>query len=180
MTLDIIKNKTWMMITFILGGIILTSAISSNKNNPVLPVEVSDPFLGEVSIFTGDFPPKGWAFCDGQLLAVASNQELFSLLGTTYGGDGNTSFALPDLRGRVAIHTDKTKNGPGTDHVFGEKGGSEIVDGMAKQIAKPLAGETGVYITEFNNNTRINNRQPSLGIRYIIAIDPAFRLPSRT
>tara|TARA_B100000780_G_C21106395_1_gene446840 strand:- start:1170 stop:1742 length:573 start_codon:yes stop_codon:yes gene_type:complete len=66
-----------------------------------------DPFIGEVKMFGGNFAPRGWAFCEGQLLAIAQNQALFSILGTTYGGDGRTTFALPDLRGRAPI-------GPGT------------------------------------------------------------------
>ena len=62
-----------------------------------------EPFIGEIVMFAGNFAPRGWSFCHGQLLAIAQNQALFSILGTTYGGDGRTTFALPDLRGRVAI-----------------------------------------------------------------------------
>lgn len=69
-----------------------------------------EPFIGEISVFAGNFPPRGWAFCDGQILAIASNTALFSLLGTTYGGDGRTTFGLPDLRGRVPVHAGQ---GPG-------------------------------------------------------------------
>ncbi|MDO3679362.1 phage tail protein [Paenibacillus ehimensis] len=65
---------------------------------------MADPFLGEIRLFAFNFAPVGWAFCDGQLLSINQNQPLFSLLGTTYGGNGTTNFALPDLRGRVAIH----------------------------------------------------------------------------
>ncbi len=71
-----------------------------------------DPFIGEVILFAGNFAPKGWAFCDGQLLPIAQYQALFSILGTTYGGDGVTTFALPDLRGRVPVGvSDSTKLG---------------------------------------------------------------------
>ncbi|AUS07266.1 phage tail protein [Tamlana carrageenivorans] len=74
-------------------------------------------------MFAGNFAPRGWAFCDGQLLAISQNQALFSLLGTTYGGDGRTTFALPDLRGRVPMHAG---NGPGlTPRTQGAKSGSE-------------------------------------------------------
>jgi microcystin-dependent protein len=66
-------------------------------------VQASDPFLGEISMFAGNFAPRGWALCDGQLLAISQNSALFSILGTTYGGDGRTTFGLPDLRGRFAI-----------------------------------------------------------------------------
>jgi microcystin-dependent protein len=69
-----------------------------------------NPFIGLICMFGGNFAPRGWAFCDGQLLSIAQNTALFSILGTTYGGDGRTTFALPDLRGRVAIHPG---NGPG-------------------------------------------------------------------
>lgn len=65
---------------------------------------MAEPFLGEIRLFGFTFAPQGWAFCDGQLLPIVQNQALFSLLGTTYGGNGSTTFALPDLRGRVAIH----------------------------------------------------------------------------
>lgn len=83
----------------------------------------ADPFLAEIIMFAGNFAPRGWAFCDGQLLPIAQNQAVFSLLGTTFGGDGRTTFALPDLRGRTAVHPG---NGPGlTTRRWGEKGGSE-------------------------------------------------------
>lgn len=65
---------------------------------------MSDPFLSEIKMVSFNFPPKGWAFCNGQLLPINQNQALFSLLGTTYGGNGQTTFALPDLRGRTAVH----------------------------------------------------------------------------
>jgi microcystin-dependent protein len=65
---------------------------------------MSEPFLAEVRIFSFNFPPRGWAQCDGQILPINQNQSLYSLLGTTYGGDGRTTFALPDLRGRAALH----------------------------------------------------------------------------
>ena len=65
---------------------------------------MSEPFVGEIRMFAGNFAPRGWAFCDGQLLAVSQNDALFSLLGTLYGGDGVSTFGLPDLRGRVPVH----------------------------------------------------------------------------
>lgn len=83
----------------------------------------ADPFIAEIILFGGNFAPRGWAFCNGQLLAIASNQALFSILGTTYGGDGRTTFALPDLRGRVPLHPG---TGPGlTTRQLGEKSGVE-------------------------------------------------------
>jgi microcystin-dependent protein len=67
-------------------------------------VSAGDPFIGEIAWFAGNFAPRGWAFCDGQLLAISSNPALFSILGTTYGGDGRTTFGLPDARGRSLVH----------------------------------------------------------------------------
>lgn len=72
---------------------------------------MSEPFLAEIRPFAFGFMPRGWAPCNGQLLAIATNQALFSLLGTTYGGDGRTTFALPDLRGNAAVHPDTGKPG---------------------------------------------------------------------
>lgn len=79
---------------------------------------MSEPFLGEVRLFAFNFPPRGWATCDGQLLPIAQNQALFSILGTTYGGDGRVTFALPDLRGRVPLHVSAA-------HPVGERAGTE-------------------------------------------------------
>ncbi len=83
---------------------------------------MSEPFLAEVRIVAFNFAPRGWAFCDGQILPISQNQSLYSLLGTTYGGDGRTSFALPDLRGRVPIHVGSSN---GSVHTEGQKGGEE-------------------------------------------------------
>lgn len=82
-----------------------------------------DPFIGQIMMFAGNFAPRSWAFCNGQLLAISQNTALFSILGTTYGGDGRTTFALPDLRGRSPIHPG---NGPGLSTFrLGQRGGSE-------------------------------------------------------
>ena len=78
---------------------------------------MAEPFLSEIRIMSFSFPPKGWALCDGQLLPINQNQALFSLLGTTYGGDGRVNFALPDLRGRAPVHVGS--------HTQGERGGAE-------------------------------------------------------
>jgi len=84
---------------------------------------LSEPFLAEVRIVGFNFAPRGWAFCDGQILPINQNQSLYSLLGTTYGGDGRTSFALPDLRGRTPIHVGRSNGGEG--HTLGQKSGEE-------------------------------------------------------
>ncbi len=84
-----------------------------------------EPFIGEIIMFGGNFAPRSWAFCNGQLLAISQNTALFSILGTTYGGDGRTTFALPDLRGRSAIHAGR---GPGLSTMkLGQRGGAESV-----------------------------------------------------
>lgn len=79
---------------------------------------MAEPFMSEIRLMSFVFPPKGWALCDGQLLPIVQNQALFSLLGTTFGGDGRVNFALPDLRGRVPIHV-------GSGHTLGERGGEQ-------------------------------------------------------
>lgn len=79
-----------------------------------------NPFIGEIRIFSGNFAPNGWAFCDGSLMAITSNTALFSLLGANFGGDGRTTFALPDLRGRVPVHQ-------GNNYTLGEVAGVEAV-----------------------------------------------------
>src|ERR687893_2231878 len=86
---------------------------------------MADPFVAEIRVFPFNFAPKGWAFCQGQLLPLSQNTALFSLLGTTYGGDGKSNFALPDLRGRAPMHPGQ---GQGLSlHDLGETGGSDTV-----------------------------------------------------
>jgi microcystin-dependent protein len=86
---------------------------------------MDDVFIGQIMLFAGDFVPSGYVACDGSLLAIADNQELFALLGTYYGGDGNTTFAVPDLRGRIPIGTGKGRGM--TNRVLGEAGGEAAV-----------------------------------------------------
>lgn len=86
---------------------------------------MADPFVAEIRLFPFNFAPKGWAFCDGQLLPISQNTALFSLLGTTYGGDGKSNFALPDLQDRSPLHPGQ---GPGlSERVLGEQGGESSV-----------------------------------------------------
>jgi microcystin-dependent protein len=93
---------------------------------------MADPFVAEIRIFPFNFAPKGWAWCDGQLLPLSQNTALFSLLGTTYGGNGKSNFALPDLQGRAAMHPGQ---GPGLSlHDLGETGGSETVTLLESEI----------------------------------------------
>jgi microcystin-dependent protein len=90
---------------------------------------MSEPFLSEIKIVSFNFPPKGWAFCNGQLLPINQNQPLFALLGTTYGGNGQTTFALPNLRGQVPIHF-------GNGHNLGEAAGSSAVTINSQTMAQ--------------------------------------------
>ncbi|MBX7185194.1 MAG: tail fiber protein [Vicinamibacteria bacterium] len=93
---------------------------------------MSNPFLGEIRLFGGNFPPRGWAFCNGQLLSIAANSALYSLIGTIYGGDGMTTFGVPDLRGRVPVGQGQ---GPGLSaRVVGQLSGSETVTLTAAQM----------------------------------------------
>ncbi len=88
---------------------------------------MAQPYVGELRLFAGNFAPAGWMFCDGQLLPISENETLFNLIGTTYGGDGQTTFALPDLRGRVPVHQ-------GSGVVLAETGGAEQVTLTASQM----------------------------------------------
>ena len=94
---------------------------------------MSEPFVGEIRMFAGNFAPRGWALCDGQLLAVSQNDALFSLFGTIYGGDGRTTFSLPDMRGRFPMHVG---SGPGLfSRNLGQKSGNETVTLTSQQVA---------------------------------------------
>ncbi|HEX8571594.1 MAG TPA: tail fiber protein [Allosphingosinicella sp.] len=120
---------------------------------------MSDAFLSEIRMFAFGHAPKGWALCNGQLLPINQNQALFSLLGTTYGGNGQTNFALPDLRGRLPLHE-------GSGHILGEKAGSEAVTLSVAQMpahihqvnASTAVADNGVmtsnYLGGFNNGYR--------------------------
>lgn len=88
---------------------------------------MAQPYVGEIRMFAGNFAPAGWMFCEGQLLPISENETLFQLIGTTYGGDGESTFALPDLRGRIPIHQ-------GNNFILAETGGSEEVTLTVQQI----------------------------------------------
>ena len=115
---------------------------------------MSEPFIAEIRIFAGNFAPRGWAFCNGQLLPVSQNTALFSLLGTTYGGDGRTTTALPNLEGRAPMHAGR---GPGlTSRRLGQRGGVETVTLTEAQMPNhnhTLRGseEDGAQLTVANN-----------------------------
>ena len=164
-----------------------------------------DPFLGQILLFAGNFAPRGWALCEGQLLAINQYQALYSILGTTYGGDGRTSFGLPDLRGRSPV---SQGDGPGlSNYTLGQKGGSETntiriqempshnhVVGVPTSTgaggesegflaaANIYAEDTnatyaGVTVTPNGGGQSVNNVQPFLAINYIVCLQGTF--PSR-
>jgi len=164
---------------------------------------MSTPFMGEIKIISWNFPPKGWAFCNGQFLPINQNQALFSLFGTMYGGNGQTTFALPDLRGQVPIHV-------GQGFVQGQKGGepahtlsiselpmhTHVANGTSANGNTPvptanlLGQANNVYrspdnfvslnpstITNVGGSQPHENRQPFLVLNFIVALQGIF--PSR-
>lgn len=165
---------------------------------------MAEPFLAEIRIMSFEFAPKGWALCNGQLLPINQNQALFSLLGTTYGGDGRVNFALPDLRARVPVHE-------GSGHTLGERGGEQAhtlsiselpththlvqassAPGTAVNPAGAvLASASNVY-RQADNLTALNaasvtnaggsqahlNMQPFLALNFCIALQGIFPSPN--
>lgn len=115
---------------------------------------MAEPFLSEVRIFSFGFAPVGWAQCNGQLLPINQNQALFSLLGTTYGGDGRVNFALPDLRGRVPMHV-------GSGHILGERGGEQAhtlsISELPAHTHQARASANGPTVTPPTNNFWASN-----------------------
>jgi len=109
---------------------------------------MSDPYIGEIRMFGGNFAPRGWRFCDGSLLPISGNEAFYSLIGTAYGGDGQTTFGVPDLRGRVPVHQ---SNGGTSSYVMGQSGGAEQVTLTTQQMpvhnhplqAANVPGDTG-------------------------------------
>lgn len=165
---------------------------------------MAEPFLSEIRIMSFGFAPKGWALCNGQLLPINQNQALFSLLGTTFGGDGRVNFALPDLRARAPIHT-------GSSHTLGEKGGEQAhtlsiaelpthdhvlqaSNGNAatnSPTGNVLGNATAVYhaatnlvalnpgsVTNTGGSQAHNNMQPYLTLSFCIALQGIFPSPN--
>ena len=137
---------------------------------------MSEPFLGEIKIISWNFPPKGWTFCNGQLLPINQNQALFSILGTTYGGDGRQTFGLPNLQGRMPVHV-------GNGIVLGERGGetshtlniSELPAHNHVPVGNPgapTAPAPGGNLWASNPNNLYSNAQPNSGM------NPACILPT--
>lgn len=121
------RKKSLRSISAILGASTLVMGMGFSQ-----PIQASTPLIAEIVMFGGNFAPRSWAFCDGQLLPIAQNTALFSILGTTYGGDGRTTFGLPDMRGRTAIGP---RTGPGlSPYALGQKGGAEQVTLTVNQM----------------------------------------------
>ena len=133
-----------------------------------------NPYIGEIKIFAGNFAPAGWAFCDGQLLPISENDTLFVIIGTTYGGDGQSTFALPDLRGRLPVHQ-------GNGYVVGEKAGVEEVTLTTSQI--PVHNHAAVVstnpATELNPTNSVIGSSPSINF-FIEGTEPDTALAPQT
>ena len=155
------------------GSILVLFLIFSVNTN----MFAQEPILGEIKIFAGNFAPRDWAFCDGQLLAVSSNSALFSILGTIYGGDGRTTFALPDLRARTPVHTGQA-NGLKLIRL-GQKGGQESQD-LNEMYVLENESTNSKKVRVLGNNggyKKVYARSPYLGVKYIIALRGLY--PSR-
>jgi microcystin-dependent protein len=120
---------------------------------------MAQPFVGEIQMFAGNFAPAGWEFCSGQLLPISENETLFNLIGTTYGGDGQSTFALPDLRGRIPIHAGQ---GPGlSSRILSEQFGSETTTLTVNQI--PPHNHSILASPSVGNSTGISNSTIAAG-----------------
>ncbi len=150
-----------------------------------LQIQANDCMIGEMKMFAGNFAPRNWALADGQLLAINSHQALFSILGTTYGGDGRTTFALPDLRGRVAVHAGR---GPGLSQKrLGQKSGQEnvsvtpVLPMKAQAVDINQKGNTtpiNLLVPYNTRNNRLDNMQPYTAVNHIICLQGIY--PSRS
>lgn len=130
----------------------------SIASTSTLKAQASEPFLGQIAFVPYNFVPQNWAACNGQLLSIAQNQALFSLLGTTYGGNGTTTFALPDMRGRVLVHEGQAPGGP-TNYTMGQTGGTESVTLLVTQM--PAHSHTVNAVTAEGNQNSPTNVLPA-------------------
>jgi microcystin-dependent protein len=134
---------------------------------------MSEPFIAEIKMFSGNFAPRGFAFCDGQLLPINQYQALYSLVGTTYGGDGRTTFGLPDLRGRVPVHP-----GSGPDlstRNLGDKSGHEELSLVANDLPGSKKQGKTIYTNAYSTES---NMPPYTCVNFIIALVGLY--PSRS
>jgi microcystin-dependent protein len=154
-----------------LQGVYPSRALSAEPQ--ALTTGSFNPFVGEIIQFAGNFAPRGYALCEGQLLSISQNTALFSLLGTNYGGNGTTTFALPDLRGRTPIGIG---TGPGLTTVnLGEKSGTETVTLTQAQLPTHTHSISGATTSPVGNNISHSTRQPTLGLSPIITTDGLFQ-----
>jgi microcystin-dependent protein len=153
---------------------------------------MAQPFIGEIRMFAGSFAPAGWAFCDGQLLPISENDTLFTLIGTTYGGDGQETFQLPDLRGRLPLHQGTSSSG--TTYQMGEMSGTETITLTTQQspnnsvvgvssatfafLAEPPSEPMKSALSPVGGSQPHDNLQPFLCISFIISLFGIF--PSQT
>ncbi|UAB77254.1 tail fiber protein [Erythrobacter sp. SCSIO 43205] len=148
------------------------AALAASFLNMSAPAQAREPFIGEIMQFGGNFCPRGWAKTEGQLLPISQYSALFSLLGTAYGGDGRTTFGLPDLRGRVAVGVGQ---GPGlSNYRWGEKGGREKVTSPTVGVDGSASADTSATRGGMAEDTR----QPYLAITTCIALQGIY--PSRS
>lgn len=201
----LLRNTNQILFKMKKPTIFLVLLLSLMFNNQV---EAQEGLIGEVRLFAGNFPPRSWAFCEGQLLAISQNQALFSIIGCAYGGDCRTTFALPDLRGRVPISPGQ---GPGlSNYVLAQRGGAETVvlnttqipshnhaifadgevgrGGSTTSPTNNYLAESDAYSTEQDTQMRPTgntggnlaheNRPPFLAMHYIICLQGIF--PSRS
>lgn len=139
---------------------------------------MSDPYVGEIRMFAGNFAPAGWAFCNGAILPIAENDTLFNLIGTTYGGDGQQTFALPDLQGRVPVHQGPAPGG--STYVIGERAGVETVTLTTQQLpahSHPVVASTAGGSTA---NPQGNVIASSPSVTLFLADIPSVSLPPST
>lgn len=184
-------NTVMKRLSLVCAFLLISLAIPSPRQ-----ALAQDPFIGEIRLVGFTYCPRGWTDANGQLLNIVDHQALFSLYGTTYGGDGRTTFALPDLRSRVPVHL-----GQGTglsDYVLGESGGQETVTLQASEmpthnhslnelttpngntpglVIRNGGGEQAVNTTDAGSGAAHENRPPFLAIRFCIALEGIF--PSR-
>ncbi|MHB8628923.1 MAG: phage tail protein [Aggregatilineales bacterium] len=166
---------------------------------------MSQPYVGEIRLFAGNFAPAGWMFCDGQVLPIAQNDTLFNLIGTTYGGDGQSTFALPDLRGRLPLHMGSgftlAENGgaetvtvtvqqlPAHSHIVTAAGsgtpttspaGAVLADGLGLIYERATGNEAtmGTALGLAGGSQPHENRQPYLGINFIISLFGVYPSPN--
>ena len=135
---------------------------------------MSQPYVGQISMFAGNFPPSGWMFCQGQLLPISEYETLFNLIGTTYGGDGQSTFALPDLQSRIPLHFGTSTTG--TTYQLAQSGGVETVTLNTQQIPQhnhvPLAMTPQGNLTTPAGNALLANEQVGLGANSPLAYAP--------